>query len=72
MNIYGKLISTKMCAGLRVETYKIPVIAGMQFDYKGSTTKNKLNIIGYYTNKLYWNDIGEIVKEVKSKIKLNV
>lgn len=29
------------------KTQKFPIMAGMQFDYKGGTTKNKLKVVGY-------------------------
>lgn len=50
-------------------TKRFPIIAGMQFDYKGGTTKNKMSVVGYRWVKFIFDskDKDCLIKEYEVK-----
>ena len=56
------LISKKIVNGNEVSIYRMPIIAGMQFN-KGKTIGNRLKKIGYYDFVLTVSFLGETISE---------
>jgi len=66
-SIYGKLIKcTNLSNGNICETYRVPIIAGMRFQYaSGNTDKNKMRKVGHYDFEITLSHDGATLSERK-------
>ena len=66
-SIYGKLISrTNLPTGNIQEIYRVPIIAGMRFQYAtGQTDMNKMRKVGHYDFEITLSRDGATLSEKK-------
>lgn len=66
-SLYGKLLNRiKLPTGNVCETYRVPIIAGMRFQYAtGQTDKNKIRKVGHYDFEITLSHDGATLSEKK-------